>query len=88
MRRVCAKLFTVFTVSVPPEVIETYKQDYPGGRHSDSIVSSTVDDGDFARYVIDYAVGNWTALGIEWAGSGREAVFEEWRCCRGERGES
>lgn len=64
---------------VSPEVIETYKQDYPGGRYTDSIVSSTVNDGDFARYVIDYAVGNWTALGIEWAGRGREAVFEEWR---------
>ncbi|WP_188131504.1 hypothetical protein [Mesorhizobium sp. NFR06] len=59
--------------------IETYTDEYPSGRYTDSIVSSTVNDGDFARYVSDHAVGNWTALGIEWAGYTREQIFARWR---------
>ena len=64
---------------VTEDVIDTYKQDYSGGRYRDSIASSTVRDGDFARYVIDSAVSGWTALGIEWAGSSRKDVFEAWK---------
>ncbi|MER8447129.1 hypothetical protein NKH52_28485 [Mesorhizobium sp. M1066] len=59
--------------------IETYTEEYPSGRFTDSIVSSTVNDGDFARYVTDHAVGNWSALGIEWAGITREQVFLSWQ---------
>ncbi|MGR0183440.1 hypothetical protein [Azospirillum aestuarii] len=46
---------------VPDEVVEQYTQTYrSGARLHDSIVSSAVNDGDFARYVIDYHVGNWS----------------------------
>ncbi len=41
--------------------IEGYKRSYSrGSRHSDEIVSSTVNDGDFARYQLDYAVRCWS----------------------------
>ncbi|WP_439528000.1 hypothetical protein [Pannonibacter sp.] len=65
--------------TVTADVIESYKQDYGCGRYSDSITSSTVHDGDFARYVIDSVVDGWTTLGIEWAGSTRREIFEKWR---------
>lgn len=41
--------------------IESYKRTYSGGsRHSDEIVSSTVNDGDFARYQLDYVARCWS----------------------------
>ncbi|OHV81302.1 ATP-binding protein [Ensifer sp. LCM 4579] len=64
---------------VSSEMVEAYKQDYPSGRYTDSIVSSTVHDGDFARYVIDSSVGGWTAFGIECAGSDRDSLFRSWQ---------
>ncbi|KAA6490854.1 hypothetical protein DXT98_01455 [Agrobacterium sp. ICMP 7243] len=64
---------------VSTETVEGYKQDYPSGRYTDSIVSSTVHDGDFARYVIDSSVGRWTPFGIEWAGSDRTSLFNWWQ---------
>ncbi|MCZ8163810.1 MAG: hypothetical protein O9315_17560 [Beijerinckiaceae bacterium] len=64
---------------VPAELVEEYKQDYPGGRYTDSIVSSTVNDGDFARYVIDSCVSGWTAFGIECAGKDRSSLFKSWQ---------
>ncbi|MBZ9605050.1 hypothetical protein [Phyllobacterium chamaecytisi] len=64
---------------VSVETVEAYKQDYPSGSYTDSIVSSTVNDGDFARYVIDSSVGGWTPFGIEWAGSDRKSLFNSWR---------
>lgn len=45
---------------VPDELIETYTQVYGKNVFSDSIVSSTVNDGDFARYQIDPFVHHWT----------------------------
>lgn len=42
--------------------IKSYQRDYGSGyRSTDEIVSSTVSDGDFARYVIDYSVDDWSA---------------------------
>lgn len=64
---------------VSSEQVEEYKEDYPGGRYSDSIVGSTVNDGDFARYVIDSCVNGWTAFRIECAGSDRSSLFKSWR---------
>lgn len=64
---------------VSSELVEEYKQDYPGGRYTDSIVSSTVNDGDFARYVIDSCVSGWTAFEIEYAGSDRSSLFKSWQ---------
>lgn len=64
---------------VSAETVEDYKQDYPGGSYTDSIVSSTVNDGDFARYIIDWFVGNWTPFGIEWAGNDRTSLFNSWQ---------
>lgn len=41
--------------------IESYKRTYNGGsKHSDEIVSSTVKDGDFARYQLDYVARCWS----------------------------
>lgn len=42
--------------------LESYTRDYSGGaRHRDEIASSSVFDGDFARYQIDHAVRDWSA---------------------------
>jgi hypothetical protein len=49
---------------VSDELIETYKQDYGESKFGDSIVRSTVDDGDFARYRIDSFVRRWTQASI------------------------
>jgi hypothetical protein len=49
---------------VPDEVIESYKEDYGGQLFGDAIVSSTVNDGDFARYVIDHNVRDWAPVSI------------------------
>jgi hypothetical protein len=48
--------------NVPDEVIENYKQDYNGACYGDSIVSSSVNDGDFARYVIDHTINKWAPV--------------------------
>lgn len=49
--------------------IESYRRSYPGGSlHSDEIANSTVFDGDFARYQIDYAVHDWSAA-TKWSGT-------------------
>lgn len=46
---------------IPNEIIENYTDTYgSGARYSDQIVSSAVQDGDFARYVIDSHVRNWS----------------------------
>jgi hypothetical protein len=46
---------------VPDAVIDAYQRvDRSGVRLPDKIVSSCVNDGDFARYVIDIHVGNWS----------------------------
>lgn len=50
---------------VSDELIKSYKMDYGGGHsYSDPIVSSAVDDGDFARYVIDSRLGDWSPAPI------------------------
>jgi hypothetical protein len=64
---------------VSAELVEEYKEDYPSGRFTDSIVSSTVNDGDFARYVIDSCVSGWTAFEIECAGKDRNSMFKSWQ---------
>ncbi|KQZ02014.1 hypothetical protein ASD45_14975 [Pseudolabrys sp. Root1462] len=63
---------------VPEALIETYKQDYGKGVFSDEIVSSTVNDGDFARYIIDRAVDDWSAFPISLAGFTKEDLFKRW----------
>ncbi len=46
---------------VTEEQIDAYKRSYRGGaKHRDEITSSTVFDGDFARYQLDYAVSDWS----------------------------
>ena len=70
--------------SVPPEVvpeetIETYVQDYPGGRRfADDIVSSSINDGDFARYVVDGAVDDFSSLPIAWNGRSEAEIYSDW----------
>jgi hypothetical protein len=49
---------------VPDELIETYTQTYGKDRFRDEIVSSTVNDGDFARYQIDPLVHHWTQAAL------------------------
>lgn len=51
--------------AVPDDLIEQYQQTYrTGARLRDSIVSSAVQDGDFARHVIDAHVRNWSPAPI------------------------
>ena len=51
--------------AVPDELIESYKQDYGKGQlFADAIVHSAVNDGDFARYVIDPVVRRWSPTPI------------------------
>jgi hypothetical protein len=65
---------------VSEETVESYKQDYPGGhRFTDQIVASAVNDGDFARYVTDGPVSNFTRLPLECAGMAEEAIYVQWR---------
>ncbi|AHG65395.1 hypothetical protein [Advenella mimigardefordensis] len=45
---------------VSEEKIDSYQQD-----HGDAIVSSAVNDGDFARYVIDHTIDNWAPVSID-----------------------
>lgn len=49
---------------VPDEVIDGYTEDHGRGPFHDDIVSSTVIDGDFARYVVDRAVRYWSPATI------------------------
>lgn len=50
---------------VPKELMDGYQQTYrTGARGRDEIVGSCVNDGDFARYVIDYHVGHWSPAPI------------------------
>jgi len=59
---------------VSDELIETYKQRYGKDAFGDSIVSSTVKDGDFARYQIDHLAHHWTQAPL---GSGKPPTDRE-----------
>jgi hypothetical protein len=59
---------------VSDEHVKSYKQDYGNGVFTDAIVSSTVNDGDFARYIVDPLVGHWLAAPI---GTGTPLTREE-----------
>lgn len=50
---------------ISEETIDGYKQDYNGHFYTDSIVSSAVHDGDFARYVVDHIVDKWAPVSIK-----------------------
>lgn len=65
---------------VPDALIETYMQEYDNGHVGrDAIVGSAVNDGDFARYVIDYHVQDWSPapFGTTELPTDRE-VYEAW----------
>lgn len=49
---------------VPDELIETYVEKGKHGTFNDSIVSSTINDGDFARYIMDRRVDDWSPAPI------------------------
>lgn len=59
---------------VSDELIENYRQDYSGAYLSDSIVSSCVSDGDFARYIIDPMVAHF---GVEAPDGGIPPSYRE-----------
>ncbi len=64
----------------PAELIESYREtSHKGQSFHDEIVSSTINDGDFARYVIDRSVDDWSDLPITFAGKNRDTVYAEWR---------
>lgn len=46
--------------AVPDELIETYREAGANGSYHDDIVSSTINDGDFARYKMDRRVDDWS----------------------------
>lgn len=64
---------------VPDELIESYVETHERGTFQDDIVSSTVKDGDFARYQIDYKVDDWSPvpIGTETLPNA-ENIFNEW----------
>ena len=64
---------------VPKEIINKYVDDYGRGTFRDAIVGSCVNDGDFARYEIDPAVGHWSSLPISAVGKPEEGLFSEWK---------
>jgi hypothetical protein len=64
---------------VSKKVIDTYVDDYGRGQFRDEIVGSCVNDGDFARYEIDPAVGHWSSLPISVAGKTQQELFEDWK---------
>lgn len=65
---------------VPDSLIETYTTEFRDGyTSSDSIVSSVINDGDFARYVMDGVVDDWSSSSVEAAQPlTRKEVFEAW----------
>ena len=69
--------------NVSAKKIAMYVEKFPCGKYTDQIpdqiVNSCVNDGDFARYVIDYAVHHWSSLPISAAGMTQKALFEQWR---------
>jgi hypothetical protein len=64
---------------VTERTVKRYKESWDHGKYRDAIVGSAVNDGDFARYQIDPAVGNWSSLPVAMAGQNQEEVFEAWR---------
>lgn len=49
---------------VPDALIEGYRLDPNGERIGDAIVSSTINDGDFARYIVDHKIDKWAPVPI------------------------
>jgi hypothetical protein len=64
---------------VSAKIIDKYKDNYDSGQSRDAIVGSCVNDGDFARYEIDPAVGHWSSLPISVAGKSQQQFFEDWK---------
>src|SRR4029079_10111379 len=64
--------------AVPEALIETYKQNYGKGEFHDEIVSSTINDGDFARYIIDHSVDDWSSFPIALSGLSKKDLFDRW----------
>ena len=66
---------------VPDTVIEGFTSIYPNGYVGrDAIVASCVEDGDFARYVLDSAVNSWSpALRGTNPLPTREAIYDAWQ---------
>ena len=64
---------------VPDELIDRYTEDHGRGPVRDTIVFSTVRDGDFARYVVDHKVSRWSSakLGTTPPATGLE-IYEVW----------
>ena len=65
--------------AVSEATIETYKQEYsPGNIFRDDIVGSTVNDGDFARYVTDRPIYDFSSLPIAWIGRTEQDIYDDW----------
>jgi hypothetical protein len=47
---------------VPDAFIDSYKQNHSETFFCDAIVSSAVNDGDFARYVVDHMISKWAPV--------------------------
>jgi hypothetical protein len=64
---------------VPDELIETYVETLARGTFQDDIVGSTVNDGDFARYQMDYKVDDWSPAPRHTPElPSAERIFDEW----------
>ena len=64
---------------VSDELIDSYTEDHGRGPVGDAIVYSTVHDGDFARYVVDFKLDRWSpaTLGTIPLPTSRD-IFETW----------
>lgn len=64
--------------TVADQTLGAYVQDYGGHRFRDEICSSALEDGDFARYKIDYLASNFLLLPREEYGKSMREVFDAW----------
>ena len=79
MERIRPPYRSAIPATVTEETIETYQQEYrPGNFMRDEIVGSTVNDGDFARYVIDHPIYDFSSLPIAWIGRTEQEVYDAW----------
>ncbi|WP_395681815.1 hypothetical protein [Dokdonella sp.] len=64
--------------NISDEAMAGYVQFYEGSPFRDAICGSAVEDGDFARYVIDPLAGRFLRLPLEEFGRSVKELYEDW----------
>jgi len=63
---------------ITDEMLAAYIENYSGRRFHDEICSSAIEDGDFARYEIDYLADHFLRLPREEIGRSMREIYEAW----------